>query len=479
MGKTSGMPDQQTVLRDRYELLEPIGRGGMATVFRGTDRVLGRGVAVKVLASSYADDDAFVARFRREARAAAGLSHPSVVAVFDTGSDDGTHFIVMEHVEGRTLADVLELDGPLEPGRAAEIAEAVCDALGFAHARGIVHRDVKPANIMVTPDGGVKVMDFGIARAATDDTLTKTAMILGTANYLSPEQAEGRPLDARSDLYSLGAVLYEALTGRPPFEGNTPVAVAAKHVQEPPVPPSRLRPDLPPALEAVAMRALQKDRASRFASAGDMSQALHAARTAPTAAILPTPTQELPATEVPPTLPRHRAPRRRRVPVAALVAAALLACAAIGAILAVALSPDGGASHPATVGTSHQAAASASASPPVTSASLAAPTTLPQAAATLQALLLQGVRTGQIDAHTADDLARRVEDLFTKAADGNRGDLSRHIADMQSSVTDLVDHGDIPTAFGTSLEQGLQNLSAAASASFGGGSGGDGGNGGD
>ena len=188
----------------------------------------------------------------------------------------------------------------------------MCEALAFAHAHGIVHRDVKPANIMVTPDGGVKVMDFGIAHAVTDDSLTKTAMILGTANYLSPEQAEGRPLDARSDLYSLGAVLYEAVTGRPPFEGNTPVAVAAKHVLESPVPPGRWRPDLPAALEAVVMRVLEKDPGARFASAGEMAEALRAARTAPTVTIPPTPTEELPTTAMPRPARRHTIPLRKR-----------------------------------------------------------------------------------------------------------------------------------------------------------------------
>ena len=242
----------------------------MATVYRGTDTVLGRPVAVKVLAPRFAGDTTFVERFRREAQSAAAMNHPNIVNVFDTGSDDGTHFIVMELVEGRTLRDVIADDGPLLPERAAEIAEAVAAALAFAHERGIVHRDVKPGNIMITPSGDVKVMDFGIARATTGESLTQTATVLGTATYLSPEQAQGEAVDARSDIYSLGVVLYEMLTSHVPFEGESPVAVAYKHVREEPVRPSALNADVPDPLERIALKALAKNPANRYSTADEM-----------------------------------------------------------------------------------------------------------------------------------------------------------------------------------------------------------------
>src|SRR5919204_903792 len=215
----------ERVLGGRYEIDSVLGHGGMAEVYLGTDRVLGRRVAIKVLEPQFARDATFVARFRREAQSAAALSHPNVVNVFDTGSDDGTHFIVMEYVAGKTLSEVIK-DAPLLPERAVEIAEAVAAALAFAHQAGIVHRDVKPGNIMLTSSGDVKVMDFGIARATSTDSLTQTANVLGTATYFSPEQAQGQKVDARSDVYSLGCVLYEMLTGHPPFAGETPVSIA-------------------------------------------------------------------------------------------------------------------------------------------------------------------------------------------------------------------------------------------------------------
>ena len=274
------MSDRGRVLGGRYELDEELGSGGMATVYRGTDRVLGRTVAVKVLAPNYARDQGFVARFRREAQAAARMNHPGVVNVYDTGSDDGTHFIVMEYVQGRTLAEVLKQDGRLMPDRAAEVGEAVAAALSFAHGQGIVHRDIKPANIMITSTGDVKVMDFGIARALTSgDTLTQTATVLGTATYLSPEQAQGEPVDARSDIYSLGVVLYELLAGRPPFSGDSAVSVAYKHVREEPPLPTKLEPGIPSGLEAVTMKALAKNPENRYQSADEMRADLHRART--------------------------------------------------------------------------------------------------------------------------------------------------------------------------------------------------------
>jgi eukaryotic-like serine/threonine-protein kinase len=251
----------------------------MAKVFLGTDTVLGRTVAVKVLAPQFADDDGFVMRFRREAQAAASIGHPHIVSVFDTGSDDGVHFIVMEYVEGRTLAEILAGGGRILPDRAIDIAMDVCRALEAAHAQGVIHRDIKPGNIMLDPRGDVKVTDFGIARVTTTaDTVAQTAAILGTASYLSPEQAQGQPVDGRSDIYSLGCVLYEMVTGRPPFLGDSPVAVASKQVLEQPTPPSRLNPDVTADLDAVILRALAKNPANRYQSAEEMRADLERAK---------------------------------------------------------------------------------------------------------------------------------------------------------------------------------------------------------
>ncbi|MER7768122.1 protein kinase [Kitasatospora sp. NPDC096140] len=254
-------------LNGRYELVEMLGVGGMATVWRAVDRVLGRQVAVKVLNGGLADDPRFAERFGREAQHAAMLVHPRIAMVFDSGVDEGTPFIVMELVSGRSLAAVLAQQPALPVERAVGIAAAVCEALAVAHAAGLVHRDIKPGNIMITDDGGVKVVDFGIARAASSDNLTRTASVLGTAAYLSPEQATASALDGRTDLYAVGCVLTEMLTGAAPFTAETPVAIAFKHVNEQPLPPSARRPGLPPALDAVVLRLLAKAPAGRPADA--------------------------------------------------------------------------------------------------------------------------------------------------------------------------------------------------------------------
>ncbi len=272
--RTGGLP---RVLGGRYELGPKLGSGGMAEVYLARDRRLGRQVAIKVLLPRYTEDERFIARFRREAEAAAALAHPGVVSVHDSGTDDGVPYIVMEYVPGQTLREVLSREGRLPPARAVEVALQVVEALGYAHSKGIVHRDVKPGNVMITPEGRVKVMDFGIARAISGETITQTATVLGTANYLSPEQAEGREVDHRSDLYSVGVLLYEMLTGRPPFTGENPVSVAYAHVREAPVPPRRINPDISPALEAVVMKALAKNPANRYQSAQEMKEDLEKA----------------------------------------------------------------------------------------------------------------------------------------------------------------------------------------------------------
>ncbi len=264
------------MLGQRYEVGEVLGRGGMAEVHRGRDIRLGREVAIKVLRSDIARDPTFQARFRREAQAAASLNHPAIVAVYDTGEDSvaagDVPYIVMEYVEGRTLRDVLKDEGVMEVKAAMSYAADICAALDFSHRNGIVHRDVKPGNVMITPAGAVKVMDFGIARAVSDSsfTMTSTAAVIGTAQYLSPEQARGESVDARSDVYSAGCLLFELVTGSPPFSGDSPVAVAYQHVREDPRPPSTINAAVPPALDAVVLKAMSKNPANRYQSAAEM-----------------------------------------------------------------------------------------------------------------------------------------------------------------------------------------------------------------
>ncbi len=258
------------VLANRYELRTEIGRGGMADVYLALDRLLNRRVAVKILSSAYAADPSFVERFRREAQAAASLNHPNIVAVYDWGREDDTSFIVMEYVNGQTLRDVVRRYGTIPPMEAARIASDIADALEFAHRNGVVHRDVKPGNVLITPEGSVKVTDFGIARAESSDTITKTGAVLGTATYFSPEQAQGLALDGRSDVYSLGVVLYEMVTGVAPFTADSPVSVAYKHVREAPVAPSRLNPEVPGSLDRIILTAMSKDVVTRYQSAEEL-----------------------------------------------------------------------------------------------------------------------------------------------------------------------------------------------------------------
>lgn len=260
-----------TVFNDRYELHRRLARGGMSDVYLARDLLLDRPVAVKVLFPEFAKDPKFVERFRREAKAAANLTHPNIVNVYDWGQQGETYFIVMEYVEGRSLAEIIRADGPLDGRRAAEIATDIAAALSFAHRNGVVHRDIKPGNVLVSPQGQVKVADFGIAQAMTSTThLTQAGSVMGTATYFSPEQAQGKPVDPRSDLYSLGCVLYETLTGEPPFSGDTPVAIAYKHVQDTPVPPTQLNPRVPQPLQAITLQLLAKDPSARYASADDL-----------------------------------------------------------------------------------------------------------------------------------------------------------------------------------------------------------------
>jgi serine/threonine protein kinase len=265
------MDSPPRVLSGRYELVHLVARGGMAEVYRAHDRLLDRPVALKVLFPELSVDRTFVERFRREAQAAANLSHPNIVPVFDWGEDGGTYFIVMEFIDGRPLSSILRTAGPLHPDRAAEIGADVALALDYAHRHGVIHRDIKPGNVLITDEGQVKVTDFGIARAVnTDESLTQTGAVMGTATYFSPEQAEGLGVDARSDIYSLGVVLYEMVAGRPPFVGDSPVAVASKHVREQAPAPRQFNQSIPPDLEAIILKCMAKSPEYRYATSVDL-----------------------------------------------------------------------------------------------------------------------------------------------------------------------------------------------------------------
>ena len=270
----------EQIFGDRYEVQGRIGVGGMAEVWRGYDRTLNRTVAIKTLLPQFARDASFVDRFRREAQAAARLNHPGIVSVYDSGTDGETPYIVMQFIEGRTLADYLASGKTIPPMKAAQVAKEIAEALAAAHAEGVIHRDIKPANVMVTREGKVLVMDFGIARLISGpETAPQTSAVLGTASYLSPEQAQGQSVDARSDIYALGVVLYEMLTGRPPFTGDSPMAIAYKQVNATPEAPSSVNPDVPPELDAVVMRALSKNPANRYQTGQEFADDLERART--------------------------------------------------------------------------------------------------------------------------------------------------------------------------------------------------------
>ena len=317
------MTERGTLLGGRYELDQIIGRGGMAEVWRARDLRLIRDVAIKRLRIDLASDPTFQARFRREAQSAAGLNHPNIVAVYDTGEERDTKsdvmvpYIVMELVEGVTLREVLRDGRKIVPNRALEFTAGVLDALSYSHRAGIIHRDIKPANVMLTPAGTVKVMDFGIARAVADTsaTMTQTAAVIGTAQYLSPEQARGEKVDQRSDLYSVGCLLYELLCSEPPFKGDSPVSVAYQHVRETPVPPSQRDPEVTPAMDAIALKALAKSPADRYQDAREFREdILRALNGQPVMAAFSSPT-EMPTTVMPSSA-------RRAAPTTAMPAAA-------------------------------------------------------------------------------------------------------------------------------------------------------------
>jgi beta-lactam-binding protein with PASTA domain/tRNA A-37 threonylcarbamoyl transferase component Bud32 len=343
------------VFSNRYRIEREIAHGGMAEVYLARDESLDRLVALKALFPEYAREPSFVERFRREAQAAANLNHPNIVAIYDWGQESGTYFIVMEYVEGRSLRDLIRSEGALDPGQAADITAEIASALAFAHRSGVVHRDVKPGNVLLTRAGTVKVTDFGIARAGTSDGLTQTGSVMGTATYFSPEQAQGLAVDGRSDVYSVGVVLYELVCGVAPFIAESPVSVAYKHVREEPIPPSQRTAGIPPALEQIIMTALAKDPELRYQSADDLRADLLRFRrgrplaAAPLTAIvaeMPTATVAnagiaayassatvaSPRVPIDPNGPYGKAPQRRRHPATFTVLTLLVLAAIVGGI---------------------------------------------------------------------------------------------------------------------------------------------------
>jgi serine/threonine-protein kinase len=323
------------VIAGRYVLEELAGAGGMSSVYRAHDRLLDRRVALKVLHSTYLEDEEAVARFRREAQAVAQLSHPNVVTVIDRGEEDGHQFIVFEYVDGVTLKEHLARRGPLPPQEAATIAIDVGEALAYAHGHGIVHRDVKPQNVILNGDGAAKVTDFGIARSVdVDKSVTQTGTVIGTGDYIAPEQASGRPVVPASDVYGLGCVLFELLTGSPPFSGSAFVDVAMQHIHAPPPSVRELRPDVPPRLAAAVERALQKDPADRFESMEAFVAELRACLAEPEPApATDAATAVLPrAPAPPPRTARPAPPRRRRFPLTPVLAG-LVIVAGVAALL--------------------------------------------------------------------------------------------------------------------------------------------------
>jgi serine/threonine-protein kinase len=338
-------PQPGDLIADRYELEELVGTGGMSSVFRAHDRQLERRVAIKILHEHYADDPEYLERFRREARAVAKLSHPNIVTVIDRGDDDGRQYIVFEHVDGENLKELVLRSGRLSVRRALELALSVADGLAFAHDRGLVHRDVKPQNVLLSSEGEVKVTDFGIARSLhMEHGVTQTGTVLGTGEYLAPEQASGKPVSPATDVYSLGVVLWELLAGDVPFVGDNFVAVALRHVNEPPPPLRERRPDVSPRLDSAVQRALAKDPARRFPSMTAFAKELRACLAeADGEAAPPPPEDDLAMTVVTPPAPapareparrRSRPPgRRRRRPLAYVLLALAVAGAAAAAVL--------------------------------------------------------------------------------------------------------------------------------------------------
>jgi eukaryotic-like serine/threonine-protein kinase len=454
------------ILGGRYALAEIIGTGGMATVWRATDEVLGRDVAVKVLNPQFAADTAFLARFEREARNVAALSNSRIVTVFDTGVDAGTPYIVMELLAGRTLRQVLDQTGTLPATDAVTIAAAVCEALEAAHAAGLVHRDIKPANIVLA-GREVKVLDFGIARAQFPAGGTRTQAVLGTAAYLSPEQASGLSAGPQADLYALGCVFYEMLTGQPPFQAESEVAVAYRQVHDNAMPPSSLRPGLSPPLDLITLQLLAKDPANRPAGAA-------AARAGLLAVLAPDKTTVLPAVAgggVRTSLPGHK-PAGRRPPegrrTEAILAMGLLAALAA---LAVVLVTQPAASSVGSPPAAHQArsaspGASQASSSPSASASVRPGGLTPaaKAAGALVSELQAGVTDGQVSQQAGQNLFQQLQQLLFNAPSSNAEQVEQQYAQLVEVFDQYRTQGQISVGPAAALRQDISALGTALGA---------------
>jgi hypothetical protein len=458
------------VLGGRYVLSEVLGAGGMATVWRARDEVLGREVAVKVLSPQYAADAAFVARFEREARHAAGLSHPRLVTVFDSGVDGAMPFIVMELVAGRTLRQVLDDAGMLPAGEAARIAAAVCEALEAAHAAGVVHRDIKPANILLAAGGEVKVLDFGIARADGLAGGTRTLAVLGTAAYLSPEQASGGPSGPQADLYSLGCVLFEMLTGAPPFSADSAVGLAYRQVHDDPGLPSARRPGLPGQLDQITAQLLAKDPAQRPSGAAAARAALLAAL-APDATAMLAPPAEDPA----PRVPGHHQqwlPRWRPRPVETVLAAALaVSLAALAVVLLTGAAGRAGATpsaaRPAATSQPREPSAGREKKPVTPTAASGQAGALPPAAAAAAAFvgdLEAAVTDGQVTQQAGQGLFNQLQQLLFVPPGQNALQIQQQYQQLIQAYDQDQSQGQITGPATARLRHALAALGAAVGA---------------
>jgi eukaryotic-like serine/threonine-protein kinase len=472
---------ERRTLAGRYELHEVLGRGGMGVVYRATDRVLARTVAVKLLPAALAEErPEHVTRFEREARAAASLNHPGIVAIYDTGAEEATRFIVMECVEGSSLAALLRERAPLDAGRAAGIAREIADALAAAHATGLVHRDVKPANVMLTADGTVKVLDFGLAKALDATALTREAEVLGSAAYMAPEQALGEPVDERSDIYSLGCLLYAMLTGRPPFTGDAAAAILHQQINSEPRPPSETNPKVPVWLDALVMAMLAKAPADRPQRVAQVRAQLAGPGTAASSSHAD-PADH--ATAVTRVLAGAAGRRHKRKAVVALAAGIALL---IGAVLALAL--PGGPSSTATTSarrtasrsaqarspakaapaatTSVAATATTAVAPPVTAAASAppAPQTVTAAAGAITSLIAGDVTSGAIDPRAARALTSALGKVLGSYENGDVSGAQQKLADLSRAVTMLAGHEAIAPSSASALGTALGSLGSAIAA---------------
>jgi serine/threonine-protein kinase len=433
------------VLGGRYTLLAVLGTGGMATVWRARDEMLGREVAVKVLSPQLAADPEFLARFEREARHAAAVSHPRLVTVFDCGVEGDTPFIVMELAAGRTLRQVLDETGVLPPGQAVTVAAAVCEGLEAAHAAGLVHRDITPANIVLN-GGDIKVLDFGIARADGTRAATATGTVLGTAAYLSPEQASGQTSGPQSDLYSLGCVLFEMLTGRPPFTADSTVGLAYRQVHDDPGPPSAWRPDVPARLDHVTALLLAKDPGARPPGAA-------AARVALLAVLNPSGNSGTAVLDVAPHIPRReRRPRPLETVLGVMLAAALVA-------LTVALvTGHSGSGVPAG---GHPTAGAVSSEPSAAVSTPASASPAAAAAATLVGDLKEGVTDGQVTQQAGQQLFQQLQQLLFPPPGQDTQQLQQQYSQLVQQYTQAKSQGEITGQAVTTLSGAISALGAA------------------